>query len=245
MNYFRMAVAGLWLGVFGSAPVHASSIKPFIINGTVVAKSGYPAVVELVQNKQMFCTGTLIGERVIITAAHCIPEKTRWVDFIYNNTTYSAYLTAHPDLKDYNTHDYDFALGLVSQKVKAPRPYPVGGKATKGTLLTILGYGCYEENGYLIWDGKLRRASVPIEDFALPEMAAVSKADIAACSGDSGGPALVMHNGKGHLLGVTSKSDFVDKTWSVRLDLPESQQFLKDFAATNSVNICGITAACP
>ncbi len=46
-----------------------------IIDGTQVSENDYPYVARLLVSGQMFCTGTLVGNRHVLTAAHCFFDE--------------------------------------------------------------------------------------------------------------------------------------------------------------------------
>jgi Trypsin len=110
------------------APVvtHASDSSPNVVLGTVEPDHHFPWVVKV--GGTLACHGTLIAERWVLTAAHCLYHAFGGVTVTYTRTTPDGIVTSgslhtgpnsvfvHPDYNPFDFHD-DIAL------VKLPTPF--------------------------------------------------------------------------------------------------------------------------
>lgn len=227
------------LGVKSSDPSHV------LINGAVVQPgSGWDHVVSI-RTGSAGCTATVVGKRVIITAAHCAGNGQTSV-FSIKGVQYQCAMSRSPL---YPGKDHDIAVGKCSSDI-AGDIATIGGKVEKGKKLTLLGYGCISPGGGGGNDGTLRIGDATVVSFS--GFDAVSTSGAALCYGDSGGPGFLQaETVKLAKLGVpvvlatiNSKGNIRDTNYTTRLDTAESQSFLKDWATQNAVAICGINVTC-
>lgn len=230
-----------WLWLFLLCAPHlvtASEIGVRIINGKPVEAGTYKEVPKISANGAS-CTATVIGPRVIVTAAHCANNDVM-ATFTIDGVNYSAKMKRS---SLYPGQDHDIALGFTDKDIKVT-PVSVGGKAVVGLGITLLGYGCTNAGGTGGNDGVLRIGDTVITSFSEFDMVSRKADGAALCFGDSGGPAFMMDGSKRYLIGVNSKGNIKDTNWNLRTDIPETQTFMKSFASTNGVVICGINSDC-
>lgn len=219
-------------------PAHAGSR---LINGTVVENGAFREVVHITSNGAG-CTATVVGPRVIVTAAHCSATGAT-AKFKIDGKEYQAKMTRS---SLYPGKDHDVNLGVTEEDITGIDYASVGGKASSGMEITLLGYGCTEPGGHTAGDGKLRVGTTVVTGFSNYDMVSRKPGGAALCFGDSGGPAMVIDakRGKHFLLGINSKGNIQDTNYDTRTDIDESQQFLKKFAEEKGVKICGVTDEC-
>ncbi len=221
-------------------PSHGESGPvPTLINGTPVPAGTWAEVVRITSSGGA-CTATLVGPRVIATAAHCATTGDT-VSFKYKGENYTAKMTRSP-LFNNSTVQHDVCLGYVNKEIPDVKPMTVGDTASTGLDITVLGYGCINPGGTGGNDGILRIGDTKVVNFSGTDMVSRLSGGAALCYGDSGGPAFTKAGVK--LLGINSKGNISDTSWYMRLDLPQSISFMKDFAQANSTTICGINSDC-
>ena len=180
-----------------------------------VSYAGLPAVGALFRNGAPFCTGTLVGPRKVLTAAHCLQGVTAsQLQFRIGANAFSpAHIVSVSRIKSHPDFDMESItndIGLVTLRTDAPAtPLKLLAEMDEswvGTPMFIVGYGVTSSHSYA-GAGKKRAVTIPVTDIGATkfEYQAPGKS---ACNGDSGGPALY-HDPNGTFLvaGVTSYGD--------------------------------------
>lgn len=241
-----LAHAGNQVKVLGTSARHLeltaldAEFSTKLIGGNVVDFAEYPGVFYTSQGSSR-CTGTLVGTRVVATAAHCVANGGT-LSLKYNKVTYSGKCTRAAGYRNNTTADW--ALCLLSQPITDPIAETVNTDATRlavGNNITLMGYGCIAPGGSGGNDGKLRLGKAPIR--SLPsgksyDIVTVGKA--ALCYGDSGGASFVEVDGKRYQTGINSRGDISKTSYLSALHVTPAQDFYRQFAETNEVTICGI-----
>ena len=202
---------------------------PGIFGGKTVTDNRFDGVVAIVMldvaNREPIgiCTGTLISETIILTAAHCVsgyPKQFQiGVSFEKNALTSSA-LSQMIMIEDAVYHDQfvnrekeTYDLGLI--KIRAGS-VPAGVKPVKlatseaglrnNAKITVAGYGV-NSAFRSVGSGTLRTNQLKIDKLNYSSFEfSVDQFANGVCSGDSGGPAYIK-NGSGELVqvGVVSR----------------------------------------
>lgn len=242
---------------------HASLIG----NGKKLKNDQIPQVQALWFGEEQYCTASLIGANVIITAAHCAmsglsfgPAKGKTSSDLRQKVvkfiTHPEYRPRHYNVPFGLEVKYDIAIGLLENKVSSTYPmsitsnHPVIGEELlfAGTGDPTPGLRQYGKSSVISTSplGVTIRATAKHIGYILP--------------GDSGGPVFNMDS-KGNLkiFGIvstgTGANDHTDKfldlghpfTSGITKVLPsiESEDFLENVANDYGLKICGINRTCP
>jgi len=210
----------------------ATAANPKIINGE--EEPGWPAVVSLGagagEHAYSACTGTIITPRLVLSAGHCgdgIPVETivalgsayvgTWVGEPEHQLSFDDH-RIHPDYRplesspvgDSDLGAYDISVFLLTE------PSPIAplrflteplDETFEGTEVLSVGYGRTESGG----SGVKHSAVLTVDE--LDEMFLLARMDTSAgdsniCSGDSGGPQLLVpDDGPPVVVGVHSWGD--------------------------------------
>jgi hypothetical protein len=189
----------------GACGTLGSTASLDILNGTE-CPTGASAVVLLNMRDEFnspsgACSGTVISQRAILTAAHCIPSTVRSVRMFLGTglEVVAESFTAHPDYRGGTTADV--AVVVMPQPIgRTPIPLLLSRDARVGEAAVIAGWG---RNQFDV-PATLRAGVTAISAVGTLLETQFSANVSSVCSGDSGGPILLSEGGVWSIGGVTS-----------------------------------------
>lgn len=226
---WRLGVAGL---LFLLAPRVYAQVTPRIVNGTLTSSYASTGALLIYEDSAQahvtgLCSGTLVGCRTFVTAAHCVCADAD--DF---DACTQAGVTAAGRLRVFFQHagfvqvdrvsispDFrfgeagDIAVLQLAEAVTGIEPSSINSlsKPEAGTTGTIVGFGRTINAAAILSDaGVKREGKVTVSDCnrVVPNRTHVCwqylGADSSTCSGDSGGPLFIDFGDGLRLAGVTS-----------------------------------------
>lgn len=212
----------LFIGGFASFLRPAFFLDPRIVGGTVVDISQHPYQLSLQQGSQHICGATIISNKWVASAAHCVSLS----GSVYrlhagsNNKYKGVYypvkqIIRHQSYDDL-TNDYDIALLEVDGEIRFNdriQPVKLAEKElTSGVMVNVTGWGAVKSGGNE--SPLLRGVTVPIVDRKTCKnkykyilnitdrmiCAGYMEGGKDSCQGDSGGPLTA----NGTLYGIVS-----------------------------------------
>ncbi len=217
--------------------VACSQEKPLARQELAIVKGnptlGYEAIVALRTRREIcpeghqvetFCSGVLVGERAVVTAAHCLTNRrAEDIEVFFGEDTFATTgrfarvvsATIHPGY-DADARSNDLAvLSIVGGQPSAPIARASAGSLTAGDPVTIVGFGASFAGG----DGGIKREGLAKVTALEPLTMSLEPGPAITCGGDSGGAVLV----GGKLVGVIRSGDStcVAYTIATRVDAYE------------------------
>lgn len=212
------------VAILASLPLTGPRPEPTPIYGGTTSEPGAWLNVVAIMLPDELCTGTLVSDRVVITAAHCLEGgepaglfQVRIANDIYGaGDTYTVerygthpkYCGSDPNVCKVDVWDFGYmVLSKPVQGVTPARPL-VTQEAWDEAMavaapVTLVGYGYNEK----MLPGIKREVEAPIVKFSASGLEfQAGGMGLDTCSGDSGGPAFVtLASGETLLAGVTSR----------------------------------------
>ena len=211
-----MMAVGLWL----ASPLTASDPSPLRTLMTGDDSRGWEGVGRLNIGNTGMCTGAMISETLVLTAGHCMFDKTTGertkpedIQFLagWRNGRASAYrgvrrLVVHPEFTFEGVDKAarvvnDLALLELDQPIRksSVKPFGVYERPRKGTEVGVVSYAH-------------NRSESPALQEMCKVLARQSGALVMSCSvdfGSSGAPVFVVQDGKPHIVSVISAKAMV------------------------------------
>jgi V8-like Glu-specific endopeptidase len=215
-----------------------------LLHGTTVSNPrAYPASFYSRHGKD-FCTSTLVGPKVLFTAAHCVINE-RLVEINHAGATIRGECTPAPGYNVSHPSE-DWALCLLDKPitdVKYERLNLDASLLKVGDRLRLTGFGCTKSDRSGGNDGVYREGNAPIT--MLPDARSndiVTSGKVAVCFGDSGGPAFAVHRTKGDRVevSVNSRGDIRKLSHLASTSTPAAKKFLTEWSAAKKASICGV-----
>lgn len=220
------AVSALVLSACGkNAGVVSGTTDSTIIGGTESngTEDFAPTIVSVYNvAKGGLCTGSIVSDALLITAAHCVDGKPSDLRLIFGKNIKDEANRVVKQIDSYKVsplwpfrQDEELNSGDIAM-IKFSGGLPAGyrpaqiladpGQLQNGTVVTLAGYGISDGVAHT-GGGTLRYTDVKVlnNQYSESELLVAQNEGRGACHGDSGGPAYVRVNGQLMLWGVTNR----------------------------------------
>lgn len=220
-----------------------TGITTSIVDGAICSATAEGPVVQLVMTQpdgsQGTCTGTVVSDTGIVTAAHCIEGNVTRVDIRIGSRTIQASSYSYFPTWSYQNSPLelnDVAIVIASTSIGAPAvPILPTDNIIPGEFGLIAGCGVTEN----LYQQGLRAGYIIITGKTTSSVVANWNKNFGAntCFGDSGGPIMVKRSGTWFLAGMTSngssRSCGVDEggdvsTWA-NINDPSNRAFIQSY----------------
>jgi len=218
-------------------------VEQTLINGDVVDPKDFPATFKTTIGSS-WCTGTLIGPRVLQLASHCVPNGGK-ASFTSNGVTYTGTCQRHPAYNGDETADY--ALCYLDKVADVAFYETITHEEVAiGETIYLAGYGCKYPGGNDKPDGKLRVGPTEVVGLPIDDNDIVTEKNAALCYGDSGG-SVFKKDSKGVLkvVAINSRGDIETTSYLPALYTVPAKSFYISWAAGKKAFICGLSGDDP
>jgi secreted trypsin-like serine protease len=218
-----LLAAGMTSSAFAGSKFIDPSAIDYIVGGTTVSASDPVAsTTVIVSDGNYICTGSIIAEDIVVTAAHCVDADPRDLKVIFSRTLPQSFtgsavhdiygFVANPGWQgDSSSGPDEHDIAIIRFKGHLPSGYAAANLLDEnanlrpGQRVTLAGYGITDAETH-DGAGTLRKVNVTVKQkLGQTEVILDQTSGKGACHGDSGGPAFVTSGGKLLLWGVTNR----------------------------------------
>lgn len=189
-----------------SRPPPPTNASPEILGGQKAIPENWPATFVFITATGDRCTATVIGPKVVLTAAHCIVKGPSGG---IEGSSVSLTCTPHSYYGGGSGHDIALCRASSEIRLKNDAPYETlsnsEGSPKANHQLALLGYGCTDTGAgsKILYEGTAL-VSTPASEL---QPFFETKGESAVCFGDSGGGAYLAGPKGGRLIvGIASKT---------------------------------------
>lgn len=219
-------------------------VGSYLIGGRPADPAEWPASVYASMGDSK-CTATVIGEKVLLIAAHCVGNG-RNATFPAGGGQYVAACTHHPNYASDSTSDYALCKTVaVIANIQYERVQTDPSVLAVGKEVLLTGYGCVNQGGGGGNDGTYRIGEANITTLHQGNQDIVTRGGAALCYGDSGGPAFFYLDAakKDRVqISVNSRGNIKDTSYLSSLSGGRFKSWAEGWRTTNGVKICGMDA---
>ncbi len=163
--------------------------------------TGHPSVGLLQRKSGYMCTATLVGQKTVLTAAHCVDLSTTHYFIVDGDWHSVSWVKQHPSYDPDNHHTNDIAIVRLSSAIGV-EPSAVSSLAPSvGQTVTLVGFGKTAEGAA---DSGTKRIATNTLAHVYATTLEVYGAGGNICNGDSGGPSFATIGGQEVQVGVHS-----------------------------------------
>lgn len=213
------------------------SVSSAIVGGVVDEEDS--AVVGLLASSDVpFCSGTLIGPRAVVTAAHCLADSTPRHVLVGNNVKVAIVDSfSHPDF-DRTSLTHDVAVVILGEDAKGVTPITMGAAPKPGSRVKVVGFGHASADD---------RSGLRVRRSGFQQVDQLGDSDFRAhpdpsspCSHDSGG-AVLSEDGR-ELVGIISAGDAACTAYAFSSRADSHRAFIDDVVSPAPATSTGCSA---